>query len=111
MRSPDISSKVWIKSGAPPQLYAEFIFEYEAGIILSELNDLIHNQYPYIYPCDYDSFEQYMMAMKYEMFEVLYFDWFEGLDKDVIWDIILEFYRDDMIENYNRKCYEKWNTL
>ena len=36
---------------------------------LPEIKGLIRDLYPFIYPCDYDSLVQYMMAMKIEMFD------------------------------------------
>jgi len=74
---------------------------------LQELKSLIPNLYPFYYPCDFDSLQSYMMAMKIEMFQTLYLDWFEGVDKDVIWDMVTDVYRDDMVNNYISNCKEE----
>jgi hypothetical protein len=74
---------------------------------LRELKDLIRHQFPYYYPCDYDSLEQYMMAMKVEMFQVTILDWFDKVDNDVIWDMVTDLYGDLMIENYTTRCRHK----
>ena len=74
---------------------------------LPELKDLIRHQYPYYYPCDYDSLEQYMMAMKVEMFQVTILDWFDKVDNDLIWDMVTDLYGDLMIENYTTRCRHK----
>jgi hypothetical protein len=71
---------------------------------LPELKGLIPNLYPFYYPCDFDSLQSYMMAMKIEMFETLPLDWFEGVDKDVIWDMVTDVYRDGMVNNYIHNC-------
>lgn len=71
---------------------------------LPELKSLIVNLYPYQYPCDYDSLQQYMMAIKIEMFEVQLLDWFVETDNDVIWDIVNDVFRDDIVENYMYNC-------
>ena len=71
---------------------------------LPELKDLIPNLYPFYYPCDYKSLQQYMMAMKVEMFEITVLDWFEGVDKDVIWDMVTDVYREYMVDNYINNC-------
>jgi len=71
---------------------------------LPELKRLIHHQYPFQYPCDFDSLETYMIAMKVEMFQTLTLDWFEDVDNDVIWDIVTDLYNNDMVENYISKC-------
>jgi len=71
---------------------------------LPELKSLIPNLYPFYYPCDFDSLSSYMMAMKYQMFEVLTLDWFEGVDKDVIWDMVTDLYNDYMVDNYISNC-------
>lgn len=73
---------------------------------LDDLKGLIPNLFPYQYPCDYDSLQQYMMAMKIEMFEVLTLDWFEEVNNDVIWDIVSDIFRTDMVENYLYNCKE-----
>jgi len=74
---------------------------------LPELKSLIPNLYPFYYPCDFDSLQSYMMAMKIEMFQTLSLDWFEGVDKDVIWDMVTDVYRDDMVNNYISNCKEE----
>jgi hypothetical protein len=74
---------------------------------LPELKDLIRHQFPYYYPCDFDSLEQYMMAMKIEMFEVTILDWFEDVDKDVIWDMVTDLYGYLMVDNYTNRCKHK----
>jgi hypothetical protein len=74
---------------------------------LQELKSLIPNLYPFYYPCDFDSLQSYMMAMKIEMFQTLSLDWFEGVDKDVIWDMVTDVYRDDMVNNYISNCKEE----
>ena len=74
---------------------------------LQELKSLIPNLYPFYYPCDFDSLQSYMMAMKIEMFQTLSLDWFEGVDKDVIWDMVTDVYRDDMVNNYISNCREQ----
>lgn len=74
---------------------------------LSELKSLIHNLYPWIYPCDYDSLQTYMMAMKIEMFEVTILDWFLEIDNDVIWDVVTNLFRDEMIEHYTTNCKDR----
>jgi len=74
---------------------------------LPELKSLIPNLYPFYYPCDFDSLQSYMMAMKIEMFQTLSLDWFEGVDKDVIWDMVTDVYRDDMVNNYISNCREE----
>jgi hypothetical protein len=74
---------------------------------LPELKSLIPNLYPFYYPCDFDSLESYMVAMKIEMFQTLSLDWFEGVDEDVIWDMVTDVYRDDMVDNYISNCREK----
>ena len=79
---------------------------------LREIKNLIRNLYPFLYPCDYDSLQQYMMAIRIEMFETLILDWFENVDNDVIWDVVTEIYRDEIVENYMYNCkdhlvYEK----
>jgi hypothetical protein len=74
---------------------------------LQELKSLIPNLYPFYYPCDFDSLQSYMMAMKIEMFQTLSLDWFEGVDKDVIWDMVTDVYRDDMVNNYISNCREE----
>ena len=71
---------------------------------LRELKNLIPNLYPFYYPCDFDSLESYMMAMKIEMFQTLTLDWFESVDKDLLWDMITEVYRDEMVDNYISNC-------
>ena len=71
---------------------------------LPELKGLIKNLYPFQYPCDFDSLTTYMMAMKVEMFEVLTLDWFEYVDNDVIWDMVTDLFRDEMVENYMSQC-------
>lgn len=71
---------------------------------LPELKGLIKNLFPFQYPCDYDSLNTYMMAMKIEMFETLTLDWFEYVDNDVIWDVVTDVYRDYMIDNYMNNC-------
>ena len=71
---------------------------------LPELKGLIKNLFPFRYPCDYDSLNTYMMAMKIEMFETLTLDWFEYVDNDVIWDVVTDVYRDYMIDNYMNNC-------
>ena len=71
---------------------------------LRELKSLIPNLYPFYYPCDFDSLESYMMAMKIEMFQTLTLDWFESVDKDLLWDMITEVYRDEMVDNYISNC-------
>jgi hypothetical protein len=73
---------------------------------LPELKSLIPNLYPFYYPCDFDSLESYMVAMKIEMFQTLSLDWFEGVDEDVIWDMVTDVYRDDMVDNYISNCRE-----
>jgi hypothetical protein len=73
---------------------------------LPELKSLIPNLYPFYYPCDFDSLESYMVAMKIEMFQTLSLDWFEGVDKDVIWDMVTDVYRDEMVNNYIHNCRE-----
>jgi len=73
---------------------------------LPELKDLIKNLFPFYYPCDYDSLSEYMMAMKVEMFETLTLDWFEGVDEDVIWDMVTDIYSDYMADNYISNCGE-----
>jgi len=73
---------------------------------LPELKSLIPNLYPFYYPCDFDSLESYMVAMKIEMFQTLSLDWFEGVDKDVIWDMVTDVYRDGMVNNYIHNCRE-----
>ena len=74
---------------------------------LPELKDLIRHQFPYYYPCDYDSLEQYMIAMKVEMFQVTVLDWFDKVDNDVIWDIVTDLYGYLMVENYTTRCKHK----
>ena len=74
---------------------------------LPELKSLIPNLYPFYYPCDFDSLISYMMAMKIEMFQTLSLDWFEGVDEDVIWDMVTDVYRDYMVDNYISNCREK----
>ena len=69
-----------------------------------QLKDLIRHQFPYYYPCDYDSLEMYMVAMKTEMFGTLTLDWFEDIDNDVIWDVVTDLYGDDIVNNYISKC-------
>lgn len=73
---------------------------------LPELKELLHHQFSYYYPCDYDSLVTYMMALKIEMFETLKFDWFDEIDKDIIWDVVTEVFRKDIIENYTTNCNE-----
>ena len=73
---------------------------------LPELEELLHHQFPYYYPCDYDSLQTYMMALKIEMFETLTFDWFKEIDNDIIWDVVTEVFRKDIIENYTTNCNE-----
>ena len=73
---------------------------------LPELKDLIRNLYPFTYPCDYDSLETYLLAMKIEMFEVTILDWFDDVNNEIIWDMVNEVYRDDMIENYMYNCVD-----
>jgi len=74
---------------------------------LPELKSLIPNLYPFYYPCDFDSLESYMVAMKIEMFQTLSLDWFEGVDEDVIWDMVTDVYRDYMVDNYISNCREQ----
>ena len=74
---------------------------------LQELKSLIPNLYPFYYPCDFDSLQSYMMAMKIEMFQTLSLDWFEGVDEDVIWYMVTDVYRDDMVDNYISNCREQ----
>jgi len=74
---------------------------------LPELKDLIRHQFPYYYPCDYDSLEQYMIAMKVEMFQVTVLDWFDTVDNDVIWDIVTDLYGYLIVENYTTRCKHK----
>jgi hypothetical protein len=74
---------------------------------LDELENLIPNLYPYYYPCDYDSLGQYLLAMKIEMFEITVLDWFENVDKDVIWDVVTDVFRDFIVENYTSNCKSK----
>ena len=74
---------------------------------LPELKDLIRRQFPYYYPCDYDSLEQYMMAMKVEMFQVTILDWFDKVDNDLIWDMVTDLYGYLMVENYTTRCKHK----
>jgi hypothetical protein len=74
---------------------------------LPELKDLIRHQFPYYYPCDYDSLEQYMIAMKVEMFQVTVLDWFDKVDNDVIWDIVTDLYGYLIVENYTTRCKHK----
>ena len=74
---------------------------------LPELKDLIRHQFPYYYPCDYDSLEQYMMAMKVEMFQVTILDWFDKVDNDLIWDMVTDLYGYLMVENYTTRCKHK----
>jgi len=71
---------------------------------LRDLKSLIPNLYPFYYPCDFDSLETYMMAMKTEMFQTLTLDWFGGIDKDLIWDMTTDIYRDEMVNNYLSNC-------
>lgn len=73
---------------------------------LPELKSLIRNLYPFQYPCDYDSLQQYMMAMKIEMFEVTILDWFLEVNNDIIWDVVTDLYRNEMVENYMYNCKE-----
>jgi hypothetical protein len=44
--------------------------------------------------------------MKVEMFETLTLDWFEGVDEDVIWDMVTDIYSDYMADNYISSCGE-----
>lgn len=71
---------------------------------LPELKSLIDNLYPFQYPCDYNSLQQYMMAMKIEMFEVQILDWFLEIDNNVIWDVVTDVFRDEIVENYMYNC-------
>jgi hypothetical protein len=73
---------------------------------LDELKGLIKNLYPYAYPCDFDSLESYMVAIKIEMFQTLTLDWFEDINNDVIWDIVTDAFRNDMVKNYIKKCHD-----
>ena len=74
---------------------------------LHELKNLIRSLYPYYYPCDYDSLQQYMMAMRIEMFQVTILDWFDNVDNDLIWDVVSDLYRDLMVENFTSRCKHK----
>jgi hypothetical protein len=74
---------------------------------LPQLKDLIRSQFPYYYPCDYDSLEMYMVAMKTEMFGTLTLDWFKYINNDVIWDVVTDLYSDLIVKNYTIRCKHK----
>jgi len=71
---------------------------------LPELKSLIVNLFPFYHPCDFNSPTQYMMAIKMEMFEAGVLDWFDMIPDKVIWDVVTEFFRELIIDNYTENC-------
>jgi hypothetical protein len=74
---------------------------------LPELKNLIQNLFSYLYPCDYDSLLQYMMAIKIDLLETTILVGLEDVDSDLIWDVITELYSDVIVENYIYNCKEQ----
>jgi hypothetical protein len=74
---------------------------------LPDLKSLVTNLYSYLHPCDYESFEHYIVGVKEDLFEMTpYVDSFETIDKDIIWKSVLEFYHEDIAENYMYNCVD-----
>lgn len=71
---------------------------------LDELKHLIRNLLSYQYPCDFNSLDHYLMGIKMDLFEEIILDWFEVIDNEVIWEVVMEFFYDEISSNYIDNC-------
>jgi hypothetical protein len=71
---------------------------------LDEIWELIHNLYPWQYPCDYHSLGHFVIGLRVEMFEVLSLDWFNSDNESVVWDVVTQVYGDKIKEHYEGWC-------
>jgi len=69
-----------------------------------EIADLFRNQYAYSYPCDYDDLDHFLYGLRTDMFEELQYDWMREFDENVLWDMIMQMYGDEIINWYNESC-------
>ena len=71
-----------------------------------EIWDLITFLFPYEYPCDFPDFEDFMSAIKEELFGTLSLDWFTYENEDYVWDMVINFFQNDLEYHYNSICNE-----
>ena len=59
-------------------------------------------------PCRADNVAHYSTLLKKVFFESIPFYFYVEMDmisdKDLVWDMIMNLYGDDIIDNYNQKC-------
>ena len=70
----------------------------------NEVADLFRNQYAYSYPCDYDDLEYFLFSLRTDMFDTLTLDWMINMEEDVLWDLIMESYGEEIINWYYDSC-------
>jgi hypothetical protein len=44
------------------------------------------------------------MGIKMDLFEEIILDWFEVIDNEVIWEVVMEFFYDEISSNYIDNC-------
>jgi hypothetical protein len=78
---------------------------------LDELWDLIRDVYPWHYPCDYNNFHYFLIALRAEMFLSAILPWLKTEDEGYLWDIIVKKYGDKIKEHYEGWCKDNKETI
>jgi len=75
---------------------------------IQEIMKYVRNTTIYRSPCRADNITNYSILLKKVFFESVPFHFYVAMDmisnKELVWDMIMNIYGDEIIDNYNQKC-------
>jgi len=76
-----------------------------------EIRNFISTLYPWDYPCDYNNFHYFLIALRHEFFIYEEFEWFDKINQEEVWRLIVKLFENKFREHYKGWCLGEEETI